>query len=95
MLDVEMVWLLSAGEGGVKHLAISDSRGKQQARRFLEAAGRGPFSLDSRGLFGHILGSDELRLSVPVARVRRTAGAGRLGEALSQFNFQRVSFAPL
>lgn len=95
MLEVELVWLLRVGETGLSHLAISDHGGEQQARRFLEVAGKGPFSLDPEYLFGYILQNDELRLSVPVSRIKTTKGGKRLGQAMAQFSIQKISFAPL
>lgn len=95
MLDVELAWLLVAGSAELRHLAIASDAGEQQAKRFLEAAGRGPFRLLPDQLLGYIMAHDAVRLNVPLDRIRSTAGGEALGEAMALLNARQVSFAPL
>jgi hypothetical protein len=95
MLDVDLVWLLAADDSGLRHLAVSSDGGEQQTKRFLEVAGKGPFPIQADQLLGYVMASDAFRLSVPLDRIRSTAGGKQLGEAIAGLNARQVSFIPL
>jgi DNA-binding response OmpR family regulator len=95
MLEVDLVWLLAVDDSALEHVAIACEQGEQQARRFLEVVGRGPFPIRADELFGFLLAHDHARLNVPIDRIRTTAGGKALGEAMTLIGPQQVSFAPL
>lgn len=95
MLDVDLVWLLEVRGSTLEHVAIACEQGEQQARRFLEVVGKGPFPIRPGELFGFLIKHDDPRLNAPIDRIRAAAGGRALGEAMTLMGARQISFAPL
>jgi DNA-binding response OmpR family regulator len=91
----ELVWLAEAGPEGAVTLAVASERGEQQARRFVERLGAGPFPLTPGTLLGMILAHTDLFTGETEIASSRGSGAERILEALQTVDVRRYSAARL
>jgi DNA-binding response OmpR family regulator len=78
MLEVELVWLLGLEDQTLQHLAIASERGEQQARRFLQIVGRGPYPVDGETPFALAFASQQPSRHWTLESLRVFKGAHRL-----------------
>ena len=95
LLHSDFVWLLRVESVGAVSLAVAAEHGEQQAMRFDQQVGRGPFSLDPGSPFGRILRQHALRVGWPVTELDGQAGGRYLAEALTEAGVGTLSSAPL
>jgi CheY-like chemotaxis protein len=91
----ELVWLLEVGEEGAETLAAVSERGEQQAMRFVQTLGAGPYSLEHGGFLAQVLERSELSVGKPVEFVADGMGSASAMEALHALGIRSYSSAPL
>ena len=95
LLQVELVWLLAERRGALHPLSAASERGEQEARRFHDSVGRGPFALRDESNLAPILSQDRARLAWPVSDLAAQPGGAPLAGALSRLGIRGVSICPL
>jgi CheY-like chemotaxis protein len=95
MLQVELVWLLGWKEHGFQHIGLACERGEQQALRFLQITGEGPFSHAPDSPFASAFAALQPSEHWTLEMLRSANGAGRLVEALEELSLSGLEFARL
>jgi hypothetical protein len=95
LLQVELVWLLGDNGRGLVHLAAASESGEQQARRFVETAGRGPLSVDGSNPIGEAVARGMPRLNLALGSLTAQAGGERLARAAEALGIRGLSVVPL
>jgi CheY-like chemotaxis protein len=95
MLEVELIWLLGLGDQSLHHLAIASERGEQQARRFLQIVGRGPFPVDGGTPFAQAFDSRQPSSHWALESLRDSNGAAQLAAGVETLGLVGLEFAVL
>lgn len=95
LLHTDFVWLLRIKPAGAVTLALAAEHGEQQAIRFDQRVGRGPFALEPESPFARILAQHALRVGWPVTEFESRPGGSSLAGALTEAGVAAVSSAPL
>lgn len=90
----ELVWLVGAGPQGATTLAVASERGEQQALRFIQNLGAGPFDLSPGSFLAAILERSEV-WNRETSEIGRGPGAESVRRALQAVDVGRYSAARL
>lgn len=95
ILEAELVWLLGARRSSLQHMAIACERGEQEAVRFVQTVGAGPFPIDDGTFWGTVVAAGEWRVNVPLEDLARVPGGASLARALQPFGALAFTILPL
>jgi len=95
VLEAELVWILGAQSSSLQHMAVACERGEQQAVRFIQSVGVGPFPLDEGTFWGTTVVSGEWRVNVPLEDLARVPGGANIAKALQAFGSLGFTILPL
>lgn len=95
ILEAELVWLLGARRSTLQHMAIACERGEQEAVRFVQTVGVGPFPLDDGTFWETVVAAGEWRVNVPLEDLARVPGGASLARALQPFGAFAFTILPL
>lgn len=95
VLDAELVWILGARHSSLQHMAVACERGEQQAVRFVQSVGVGPFPLDEGTFWGRTVVSGEWRVNIALEELARVPGGASIAKALEPFGALGFTILPL
>lgn len=95
ILEAELVWILGARRTSLQNMAVACERGEQQAVRFIQAVGVGPFPLDEGTFWGTTVVSGAWRVNVPPEELARFPGGAGIAKALQTFGALGFTILPL
>lgn len=95
VLQVELVWLLGWQGRGFQHIGLACERGEQQALRFLQITGEGPFLRAPGSPFASAFAASRPSEHWTLEMLRSANGAGRLVQAAEELSLSGLEFARL
>ncbi len=95
LLQVEWVWLVGDRGEGFVHLAVAAERGEQEAVRFLQTVGKGPYPVEGETVLGVLFEHGRLKVQWALEEIRALRDGGPLAEAVARFNARALFAAPL
>jgi len=95
LLDTDIVWALSVRGEQLESLALVCRLGEQEARRFLDTAGRGPFRMSMDMPLTRVLEGDRRVCDWTTHRLGKEPGGAGLARALTHIGAYGAQICPL